>query len=60
MFGNEIALIMARPEFLSGMYLLPILIIGYVFYQWSYVYLRSTGFAKRTIWNAVALSLIHI
>lgn len=49
MFGNEIALIMARPEFLSGMYLLPILIIGYVFYQWSYVYLRSTGFAKRTM-----------
>lgn len=60
MFGNEIALIMARPEFLSGMYLLPILIIGYVFYQWSYVYLRSTGFAKRTIWNAVAILISGI
>lgn len=55
MFGNEIALILARHEFIGGMYLLPILILGYVFYQWSYVYLRSTGFARRTIWNAVAI-----
>lgn len=25
------------------------------FYQWSYVYMRNTGFAKRVIWNALSV-----
>lgn len=52
-FGYEMALLLSKGgEYLSTMYVLPILVLGYVFYQWAYVYLRNTGYAKRNIWNA--------
>ncbi len=54
-FAKELGAILGKPEYLSMMYLLPLMVIGYLFYQWAYVYLRSTGFAKKTIWNAVAV-----
>lgn len=57
-FGKDIACILSsQVEYLSGMYMLPLIVLGYVFYQWAYVYLRSTGFAKRTIWNAVSIMI---
>lgn len=55
LFGKEIGAVLGKSVYLSSMYILPILVLGYVFYQWAYVYLRSTGFAKKTIWNAVAV-----
>lgn len=55
LFGKELGFILGKPEYLSNIYILPILVLGYVFYQWAYVYLRSTGFANKTIWNAVAV-----
>lgn len=55
LFAKELGAILGKPEYLSMMYLLPLMVLGYLFYQWAYVYLRSTGFAKKTIWNAVAV-----
>lgn len=55
LFAKELGAILGKPEYLSMMYLLPLMVVGYLFYQWAYVYLRSTGFAKKTIWNAVAV-----
>ena len=55
LFGKEIGIILGKPEYLGCLYILPILVVGYIFYQWSYVYLRGAGFAKRMIWNAVAV-----
>ncbi len=53
LFNYEIGFFLGRPEYLHQLYLIPILIIGYCFYQWSYVFLRNVGYEKRMIWNAV-------
>lgn len=47
-FGKEIGLVLAKKEFTEALYLVPILTIGYVFYQFSYVYLRNFGYSKKT------------
>lgn len=52
-FGYEMALVLSKGgDYMETVYVLPVLVLGYVFYQWAYVYLRNTGFAKRNIWNA--------
>lgn len=55
LFGKEIGMMLGRPQYHAYLYVLPLLVLGYIFYQWSYVYLRSTAFAKKNIWNAVAI-----
>lgn len=55
LFGYEIGTILAENEYWSSLYLVPFFVLGYVFYQWSYVYLRNTGYSKKIIWNAVAV-----
>lgn len=60
LFGKEIGIVLGKPEYLGCLYLLPILVVGYIFYQWSYVYLRGAGFAKRMIWNAVAVLIAGV
>ena len=55
LFGKELAFILGKEEYFSSVKYIPVLIIGYVFYQWSYVYMRNTGFAKRVIWNALSV-----
>ena len=51
-FGKEIAEILAKKDFLDLMPLLPLLVSGYVFHQWAYVYLRNVGYSKRMMWNS--------
>ena len=60
LFGKELGIILGKPEYLGCLYILPILVVGYIFYQWSYVYLRGVGFAKRMIWNAVAVLIAGV
>lgn len=52
-FGFEIGSILGRPEYVHQLYLIPILVVGYCFYQWSYVFMRNVGYEKKMIWNAV-------
>ena len=52
-FGYELALILSKgDDYLETLRVLPPLVVGFILYQWAYVYLRNTGFAKRNIWNA--------
>ena len=60
LFSKEIAMILGRPEYLGALQIIPILVLGYCFYQWSYVYMRNVGYSKRTIWNAVVVVLSGI
>lgn len=60
LFGLEIGTLLARPQYVSALYLIPILVMGYFFYQWSFVYLRNSAFTKKTIWNAVVVILSGI
>lgn len=55
LYGREIGMVLGKAEYVDGMRLLPILVIGYCFYQWSFVYMRNVGYAKKTIWNAVVV-----
>lgn len=50
-FGKELAIILARKDFLSMLPIFPLLVSGYVFHQWAYVYLRGVAYAKRMMWN---------
>lgn len=52
-FGGEIGILLGRPEYTKQLYLIPIFMIGYCFFQWSYVYMRNVGYEKKVIWNAV-------
>lgn len=47
-FGKEIGLLLAKKEFVGSLYLIPIFTIGYVFYQFAYIYLRNFGYSKKT------------
>ncbi len=60
LFCYELGMILGKSDYLTGLYVIPILVVGYFFYQWSYVYMRNTGYAKKTIWNAVAVILSGI
>ena len=52
-FGYEIGYVLAAPEYHQYLYMIPLFVLGYVFYQWSYFYLRNVGFSKKTIWNTI-------
>lgn len=54
-FGQEIGWIMGGSEYWNSLYIVPLLVLGYAFYQWSYVYIRICGYVKKTIWNAVSV-----
>lgn len=54
-FGNEIGFILGKKEYYSTLYLIPYFVLGYVFYQWAFVYMRNTGYAKKVIWNAFSV-----
>ena len=52
LFSPELALLLGQPDFFGSLQIIPFLAVGYCFYQWSYVYMRNVGYAKKTIWNA--------
>lgn len=55
LFSFDIGNLLARKEFIKGLYIVPILVVGYIFYQWAYVYLRNASYAKKTIWNGIVV-----
>lgn len=59
-FGSDIGMFLGRPQYYSSLYLIPIFTLGYVFYQWAYVYMRNCGYAKKMIWNAVGVVISGI
>lgn len=54
-WGSEVGILLGRKEYFGSLYLVPYFVLGYVFYQWAYVYMRNAGYAKKTIWNTVAV-----
>jgi O-antigen/teichoic acid export membrane protein len=47
-FGNEIGILLAKKSFTGSLYLVPIFVLGYVFYQLAYVYMRNFSYDKKT------------
>ena len=56
-FGKEMGYMLGGKQYLGTLYVIPILCIGYSMYQWAYVYMRNTGYAKKTIWNGVVITI---
>lgn len=52
-FGKEIGLLLARKEFTSALYLIPILTVGYVCHQFSYAYMRNISYVLKTSYMSV-------
>lgn len=59
-FSHEIGLVMGKDEYLPSLRILPYLVLGYVFYQLAFVYMRNTGYAKKTIWNGIVVVISGI
>ena len=59
-FGEEIGLMLAKKEFSSSLYLIPIFTIGYIFYQFSYAYLRNFGYSKSTFYITITVFISGI
>lgn len=56
-FGYEIGSILANKNFTSALYLVPILVIGYLFHQIAYAYFRNFVFAKKTGYMSIIIIL---
>ena len=54
-FGEQIGLLLAKKEFSGSLYLIPIFTLGYVFYQFSYAYLRNFGYSKSTYYMTITV-----
>ena len=55
LFCYEIGNLVGPSEYNTDLHIIPILVLGYIFYQWAYVYMRNVGYAKKTIWNAIVV-----
>lgn len=56
-FGKEIGFVLGGKQYLDSLYVIPVLCVGYAMYQWAYVYMRNTGYAKKTIWNGIVITI---
>lgn len=52
-FGEEIGSVLAKKDFTSALYLVPVLVLGYVFHQFSYAYMRNAMFVRKTIYLSI-------
>lgn len=54
-FGLEIGTILASKQFTSSLYLIPIFSYGFVFHQFSYVYMRNFSFVHKTLYSSIVV-----
>ena len=59
-YSTELVKLLADAKFHSSLSIVPIIIIGYVFFALSNVYTRYIGYEKRTVWLAVILLIAGI
>lgn len=52
-FGQEIGMVLAKRDFTSSLYLVPILVFGFIFHQLSYAYIRNVSFVRKTAYMSV-------
>lgn len=55
LFSYELGSALGSRDYIDSVCMIPILALGYCFYQWAYVYMRNVGFAKKTIWNSIVV-----
>lgn len=54
-FGAEIGMLISNKAYHSFLYMIPFFVVGYLFYQCSFIYLRNMNFAKKTIWSTITV-----
>lgn len=55
LFCFELGSVLGNEDYVDSLFMIPILTLGYCFYQWAYVYMRNVGYAKKTIWNSIVV-----
>ena len=53
LFAQAIGIILADKKFHAGLQVVPIVVIGYVFYEMFTIYGRYIGYEKRTIYGTI-------
>lgn len=55
LFSCEVGVLFGKTEYIVAIRIIPILVLGYIFYQWAFVYMRNASYAKQTIWMGAAV-----
>jgi O-antigen/teichoic acid export membrane protein len=53
LFAKEIVIILADEKFHAGLSVVPIVVIGYVFYEMFYIYGMYPGYKKKTVYSSL-------
>lgn len=53
LFSKEIVVILAAPKFHASLWIVPIIVIGYVFYALYTIYGRYFGVKNNTVWDSI-------
>ena len=54
-FGAELGMLISNKAYHAFLYMIPFFVVGYLFYQCSFIYLRNMNFAKKTIWSTITV-----
>lgn len=57
LFGKEIGIALAQKDYHAALQVIPVIVIGYIFYGIFTVYGRNIGYAKKTIYSSLVLLL---
>ncbi len=56
-FGYEIGYILAAKQFHEGLVMVPLIVLGFVFFQIFYIYARNFEFHRKTVYLSVTILL---
>jgi O-antigen/teichoic acid export membrane protein len=55
LFGKEVGFLLAKSDYYAALHVIPIVVIGYVFFGIFTIYSRNIGYAKKTIYSSIIL-----
>lgn len=55
LFGKEIGMILARENYHQALHVIPLVVMGYLFFAVFSVYSRNIGYAKKTVYSSLIL-----
>ncbi|UCB45282.1 MAG: oligosaccharide flippase family protein, partial [Spirochaetota bacterium] len=55
LFGKELGFVLAKSNYHSALHVIPIVVIGYIFFGIFTIYSRNIGYAKKTMYSSILL-----
>ncbi len=54
-FGKELGYVLAKENYHTALHIVPIVVMGYIFYAVFTIYSRNIGYAKKTVFSSIVL-----